>query len=277
MKNKKQQKRYTIILESGFEIRNHIGQKYLKELKQKVYEYNSNPKNPYYFGKFQIDENKKQIIIPKYKKITIKTTLEEIDNSTTNFKGEHELKTLYNIDVKNPRHLYIAYRADKEVRLLPIIYKNNKKYLDKTYLKKQYSDLGRDINFLNKLLNDKEIEHTAITSYGDLDYLYALKEKVKHELPALVDTYPIEKFFDTFVSEKGKFRYFNLRLLTNLIIEYNKETDKEELENDEEIIGQMAIEDMCMKYLRDLYEDMKIAVAEGTLSEVYSKKLIQKP
>ena len=62
-------------------------------------------------------------------------------------------------------------------------------------------------------------------------------------------------------------------------MEYNKELEKEEVTEDKEerteIFGQMSIEEMCMEELRSLYEEMKIATAEGTLREVYAHKLIK--
>lgn len=274
--SKNKPKRYTVVLEDGYEIREYVSETKLNELKEKVYEYNSNPRNSNYFGNIKLDDSNNQILITRYKKITISSTLEDIDKSTINFNGENELKTLYKIDSRNPRHLYIAYRVNKEIRTLPIVYKKDRRYLRKDILKYEFSELGRNIDFLNILLKNKLIEYSSVTSYDDLDYLYALRNKLKYVLPASVSIYPMEKFFESFVIEKGKFRYLNFRLIANLVIEFNKQLEKDEIEEtkDEEVFGQMSIKDLCMKELRDLYEEMQIACAEGTLTELYAHKLL---
>ena len=245
---------------------------------QAVKKFNSNIKNPYFVGDIHIDKD--GITYTRYYKITNPTTLEEIDKSTTNFKNKYELKTLYHVEEKTDRSLYITYRAKGDIRTLNIMYQKDKDLINKNYIADRFCDLGTDINFVNKVLNSNLIECSARDEAFDaFDSLYVLRDKLKYELPALVSTLPMRRFFNLYTSNN----YLHYRQLAALVLNYQKaneelevpeETKEEKKEVKEEVFGQMMIEDYANQILKDQYEDLKIAIGEGSLDEVYAHKLI---
>lgn len=267
----RQVKRYTICIKEGIETRRNMT---YKELEDKIYEYNSNSKNPYFLSNLRLDNNK--LLFDKYRKVTINSTLEDLDHTTTLINNDFELKELYQINPRNPHKLVILYRANKEIHEMPIIYKKDKKYLDVRFLEKEYISYSKCEDFITKILTNKKIEYSARNSIDDFDYLRVHRDNLRNDLPALISDYPISKFFVTFTYDfkNMKINYYRLRLLANLMIEYESELKKEDQEEDkeeqQEILGQLMIEEMAMKELRDHYEDLKYMLSEGS----YTKELI---
>ena len=274
-------KRYTIGIKENIETRPLDDKETIRYLKEEIKKYNNNPKNPYFLGDFNVDYQRKIITFVKYKKLTIPSTLEEIDNSTINFNGDYELKELYGVNPRNPRELTILYRANNTIKTLSLFYKKNTKYLSREYVKDEYYRLARDEKFLTLLLNNKQIEYSSRDSIEDFDNLYILREELEYKNPAIVNISYMIKFYNSFISEGGKFNYFNFRLLASLLISYNEILSKdekteivEEHPTQDEVFGQMMIEDILMSDLKDAYEEAKLMVGEGSLDEVYKHKLI---
>jgi len=279
--------RYRIAQCEGIETRKIKNYKDVEELKANINKYNNKTSNPFLLGDIDYDLRTSIFTFRKFKKISEATTLEAIDKSTVNFKSSFELKRIYNSDMQNNHPFVIIYRAAKTIKLLPIIYEKNKKYLDKRYVFEEFIELGRDINFVSKLINSQAIRTSSRTSIEDYDNLYILRDVLKHELPAAVNLSPMHKFFKSFTYEGGKFNYFNYRLLAMLVKEqqelYEEEQKNklEELEEKEQaqesiepILGQMILPEFANMVLKDTYEELKLGLIEGTLEEAYQKKLI---
>lgn len=278
MSKKRTVNRYTIGQMDKLEVRKITHNGYIQELMNNIEKYNNNPKNQYFLGDIQIKRNEGIITFKRYIKITNPSTLAEIDKSTTYAKSEHYLKLFYKTNLKNHHPLVILYRVNKKIRTLPIIY--DEKYIDREYVKESIFSNGYDINFINKILNNELIKSSTIKSLDDFDNLYALRESLKYNLPGTISLAPLEKFYSSFISEgKGKFNYFNFRLLSIILYDYeesqNKEEIKEETEEQEEVLGQMMIANYANLILKDTYEELELMVTEGSLDEVYGKKLIK--
>lgn len=284
MKKTRPYNRYRIAQVESVETRKINGNGYVQELLLKIEDYNGNHKNPYLLGDVEVNYQEHIVTFKKYRKITELATLEKIDESTINFKSDYELKQLYGLDPKNNHPLIIAYRASKQIRLLEIVYKEKKDYLDRTYVRKHFVELGRDIDFVKKVLTCKKIVSSSRNSIDDFDYLSALYTSLKHNNPAVVSVVPMGRFYNSFVNEGGKFNYLNFRLLAILVKEHEEKLQKEmeklreeELEEpkEEQVFGQMMMQEYADAILRDVYEELQMATFEGTLDEVYQKRLIK--
>ena len=276
MSKRKIVNRYIIGQMDRLETRRITSDTYIDELIEKIKQYNGNSKNKYFLGDIQIRRKEGIITFKRYIKITASTTLMNIDETTTYFKNEHSLKLLYDLNLKNHHPLVILYRANKKIRTLPIIY--DKKYTDREYIESKILEYGYDINFINKILKNAQIKSSAISSLDDYDYLYAIRESLKYNLPPQISLAPLKKFYNSFISDgKGKFNYFNFRLISIIIKEYEEMQNKEKLEESEqnEVLGQMMIKDYAKLIIQDVYEELELLIAEGTLEEVYRKKLIK--
>lgn len=270
----KQIKRYRIVQLASIETRPLKSEHYLNELKTKIEKYNNNRKNSYLLGKLEINRRENIISFKKYKIIRGLSTLEDIDECTTKLRHVHDLKLLFGTDLKNYHPIVIAYRANKDIKTLPIIYKKNKDYLNKNYINSLLIKHGKSYEFITNILENKTIESHARTSLDDLDKLYALRESIKNNLPLNINLSPLLNFYKSFITEgKNKqFNYFNLRLISTLLIDYEKET-KPIIEEKEEIIGQTIMKEYIINGLIDLKEELEIALFEGTLEETYEKIL----
>ncbi len=277
---KNEVKRYTIVIKEELVTRQINYNNSLYELEDKINNYNNKSKNPYFLGDLQYDKDSKTATFTKYKKITIPSTLAEIDKTTTNFKNDFELKRLYGVDERNPRPLQIAYRAKGEIRTLEIVY--DKDILDKHKISDKFTELGRDIDFISKVLSNRQIELSARSSIDEFDKLFVLRDKLRYDSPALVNISLMRRFYNAYVYENGKFNYLHYRQLASLVMDHEKllvveneiPENKEELE--EEVFGQIMMQEFADLELREYYEDLKIATTEGTLDEVYKHRLIPK-
>lgn len=278
--------RYRIAQCEGIETRRIKNIRDIEELKEHINKYNNKSSNPFLLGDINYDLRTGIFTFRRFRKISEATTLDTIDKSTVNFKSSFELKRIYNSDMKNNHPFVIIYRAAKTLKILPIVYEKNKKYLDKRYVLEEFIELGRDISFVNKLINSQAIRTSSRTSIEDYDNLYILRDVLKHELPSTVNLSPMHKFFKSFTYEGGKFNYFNFRLLAMLVKEqhelYEEEMEKhieeteeeKKQESEEPILGQMILPEYANMILKDAYEELKLGVIEGSLEEVYGKKLI---
>jgi len=279
MSKRKIVNRYTIGQLDRIEVRQIKSKEYITEILENIEKYNNNPKNSYFLGDVQINRHAKIITFKRYKKLSVPCTLAEIDKSTTYFRSEHNLKLLYGLDLKNHHPLLILYRANKKIKTLPIIY--DKKYIDREYVSEKIMSYGTDINFLNRILNNELIKSSTIQSIDDFDNLYALRETLKFELSPLVSLHSLKSFYNSFITDgKKDFNYFNFRLLSLILKEYEDEYNKTETEDNteeqnEEIPGQMMMSDYANLILKSTYEELEIMITDGSLDEAYEKKLIK--
>lgn len=268
---KKKINRYTIGIKVGIESRNKYT---LDELKELIYNYNSETKNNYFLSNIRREHSK--LLFDKYKKVTINTTLEEIDKTTIKYNNDFELKELFNINPRTPHKMVILYRSNKEIKELDIIYKKYKYLLNKVIFEEDMMKYSKDINLINRILNNKLIEYSSRKSIDQFDYLRVLRDNLRNELPALVNTYPLHRFIDSYLYEDGKFNYYKFRLLLITFINYLKDIQKEEKEvTYKEVEGQLMFEDMAMKELKDHYEELKENLTSGEDFSSY-KKLLRK-
>lgn len=91
-------------------------------------------------------------------KLNIGKKINEVDEFTVEFTDENQLK-LYLIEKElilssdiNTK-IYIIYKNNNEIKKLPVIYKDRKRYLDYNYVKNKLKSLKTDIKFLEKLAN----------------------------------------------------------------------------------------------------------------------------
>lgn len=275
--NKKQINRYSLGQICGIETRYLKSEDYLKELLNNIKKYNNNSKNPYLLGNIIVNRKENVITFNKYKKISVNTTLEEIDKCTTKLKSDYDLKLLYGTNLKNNHPIVIMYRANRDIKTLPLIYKKDKDYLDSYYVKSTLIKHSKSYLFISKILDNKLILSHSRKSLDDLDSLYTLRESIKNNYPINIDIGPLLRFYASFIidSKDNKYSYFNFRLISLLLIDYEKDT-KEEIEEHEEIIGQTMIREYVLEDLRDMYEELKLAICDGNLDEVYQKILIKR-
>ena len=100
--------------------------------------------------------NRKEARIIDLDKITKIKGLDKLDELTSAFRSEEELKTyLFNQELisldEMKKSLSIMYQYRGKVKKLPIIYQDMKKYLDIVYLKAKMMAAAQDIELLEKL------------------------------------------------------------------------------------------------------------------------------
>ena len=85
-------------------------------------------------------------------------SLEELDNFTSNFKNETELKIylvkkgiLYGNYVS--KNINVIYKNEGTYKKIPVLYLDNKKYVDIEYLKNKLLSMSGNLEFLEKLAN----------------------------------------------------------------------------------------------------------------------------
>lgn len=267
----KKVKRYTLVIKNGLETRRAFSEKELLDLKSSVNNYNSNKNNPFFLGDIQVSGN--IVTFVKYKKVSVNATLKDIDEFTISFNNDYELKTVYGLDTKDPRKILVAYRAEGEIKTLPVIYKKNKVLLDYVNLNQVFLELSKNEEFLTSLLRNKLIETSSKNAIDEFDLLYAQREYVKY---GKTSTTLADNFFRKFTTNKGELNYLHLRLLADLVIEFllKEESKKEEEEKETEVFGQMCLCDYAMQDLKEEYEQLKIMTSDGSFQDIYRHKLI---
>ena len=165
--------RYSIGIKTGVETRSF--KKYsTSEIKRLIAKYNDDAKSKYFLGNLVFHYSEGYAEFTKYLKVTMPSTLEEIDNFTTRFNNDFELKTNYNVDLRNNHKLVIMYRAKKDVRTLPIFYKKDKDLLNRGMLEKTLRENSRDIKYIESLIKSKEIMSSSRDSIDEFDLLRCL-------------------------------------------------------------------------------------------------------
>lgn len=274
--SKKKVNRYTIAQVVGVETRKVTSQKDINELLQKIQKYHNNPKSPFFIGDIDINCKEGIVTFRKYRKITNPCTLKEIDDWTTSLDSDHDLKEFYNTNRRNNHPFVIVYRSNKRIKTLPIFYKKNAKYLHMDYFEDCMFKYSRDIEFIDLILDDKQIESCVRTSIDEYDKLFGLRESLSYNKRPNTSLKILKEFYAAFIKEGSSFNYFNFRLLVVLLKRYEDRINPEPEEDEEktEVFGQMMIEEYLMQEIRDMYEEAKLLITEGSLEEVYSKKMI---
>lgn len=100
--------------------------------------------------------NRKEARIIDLDKITKIKNLEKLDELTSAFNSEDELKTyLFNQELisldEMKKSLSVMYKNSGKVKKIPIIYQDMKKYIDIVYLKTKMMQASQDIELLEKL------------------------------------------------------------------------------------------------------------------------------
>ena len=263
--------RYSIGIKAGVETRSF--KRYsTSEIKRLIAKYDDDAKNKYFLGNLVFHYSEGYAEFTKYLKVTMPSTLEEIDKFTTRFNNDFELKTNYDVDLRNNHKLVIMYRAKKDIRTLPIYYKKDKDLLNRGMLEKTLRESARDIEYIDSLIKSKELMSSSRDSIDEYDLLRCLRDSLKYNNPALVSISPLINFYHKFINEKGKFNYFNFRLMASTLKSY---LNIPEAVN-EEIYGQTMFKDMALEDLRSIYEDMQISLMDGSYNELYSKGLKRK-
>lgn len=252
--NKKEVNRYTLGIVEKIETRKLHDRFELGELLNNIQKYNNNPKNPYYLGKVRI-LGSGVVEFKKYKKITEPSTLEKIDMLTTMYKNESALKKAYNIKPNNTHRIEILYRFNKDIRTLPIIYKESKSYIDRNFLKQYVNNtFAVTPDLLSNILDSEQIEGACRTNRDEYDNLFALREQLKYNPNADISRF--SRFYSSFITQGGKFNYFNFRLLA---VEFMEQDNlKFKVEEPEQLI----MKELELLEEKEKYEDAKLKLTE---------------
>lgn len=253
--NKKEISRYTLGIVDRVETRKLANSFELGELIDNIQKYNSNPKNPCFLGKIRILGNN-IVEFKVFKKISEPSTLEKIDMLTSMYKNDSELKKAYNI--KNNHNIVILYRYNKDIRNLPVVYKESRSYINREFLK-QYVNNTFTItpDLLSSILDNDQIEASCRTNIEEFDNLYALRETLKYNPNADISSF--SKFYSSFITQGGKFNYFNFRLLG---MEFKKQDELLFEDNKEETPEQIIMKEYKMLEDREDYEEAKLKLTE---------------
>ena len=240
-------KRYSIVIKTGVETRSL--KKYSKEeIINLISKYKSDIKNKYFLGDINFNYKEYIVTFNKYLKVSMPSTLEEIDHTTLGFINERELRNFYNVSYKNNHKLVVLYRSNRDVKTLPIFYNKDKKFLSAKELPNMLKSYARDIEFIKSLINNKEIESSS-------------RDSLKYNDKEMVSVTPLIAFYDKFINEKNKFNYFNFRLIASFMKSYLKEP--EIITDRKEVYGQTLLDDILLEELRSNYEQMKIDLMDG--------------
>ena len=218
-------RRYSIIQDANIETRYPSNKTELDILLKKIKSYNGKKTNPLFCGNVNIENyyNGSYIVdIKKYKKITMPSTLQELDEFTTSLDNSARLKEMYN--VKSERSLYIGYRNQNDIKKLPILYKDDKKYIQVEYVRNEFIKRCFQLDFIYDIFNDKFINSLRNKKlYEQLDILMATKEKIKanvYNIDMIIS--PAHSVFREIIYKDGELNYNNLRYLGCKIRELEK-------------------------------------------------------
>lgn len=267
--NKKEISRYTIGIIDKIETRKLQDRFELGKLIDNIQKYNNNPKKPYFLGNLRIlgggiAEFK------RYKKITEPSTLEKIDMLTTMYKNDTELKKAYNINTNNTHRIEILYRYNKDIRTLPIVYKDSKSYIDRNILRQYVGNIfAITPELLTSILNNEQIEGACRTNRDEFDSLFALREQLNYNPNSDITSF--SRFYSSFITQGGKFNYFNFRLIGMEFKEQDNFKTKEEtpeeiiqkeLKRLEEEPEQLKMEELQRLEDKEDYESAKLRLTE---------------
>lgn len=194
--------------------------------------------------------NRKEARIVDLDKITIIKSLDKLDELTSTFRSEEELKVyLFNQElISSPeinKNLSIMYKMNNKVKKLPIIYQDMKKYLDMIYLRAKLMSAANNIELLEKLarhysigsekFNPQGVNVSDIRMYisdvrsngGNLFYSRGLEVALNDMFQKAVLKAPDKK------TGEVKENYRGLRDLAMFFYKYEKELEKKEAKQEE--------------------------------------------
>lgn len=272
--SKKVMNRYTILEVTEQVIERIQGNRFVEEFFNYVDKYNKYQPNPYFLGNIKILEEKGIIVYTKYKKIANPSTLEKIDNLTSLYT-EEEIKKLYSDKTIGNKPFVIGYKANRKLRTLQIIYKENKKYLNRTYIKESIIKYANNLEFLNFIINNEQIKKSIHSSAEKFESLNTLRSELLMDIES-PRTELLTSFYNAFIMEGGKFNYFNMRLIGIIIKTFEeKYTYEDTMLNglpvqikiselkEAEVPGQTIIFEFNKQALKAELEELKQQLTEG--------------
>lgn len=231
---KKETKRYMVVEYCDTKKRVYDSKEELDAVLENIRKYNRRVTTKYICGNISVEEigGKYYVNIHLYHKLTGKSTISEIDGFTSKFNKD-ELEMLFAPQLKTNEgyepDINIAYfeteNEDEEnekpllygVRYIPVLYKDDCKYLDDNFIKKclMYHSNRSDVGFFKDLANEFSPYHAV----GDsIEQLYIYCNKVENEGYDPINLYYIsldlykkliverEKDGTIYRDEKGKYQ-----------------------------------------------------------------------
>ncbi len=219
---KKEKKRYFLI-EYYDSIRTKTVSSYEKVLYflHEIKKYNNRKTSKYLFGNVEIIKLENEYLMQAhvYRKYTDRLTISEIDSLTSSL-SEKELASMFKdkskmIDGAEP-DINIAYfetqdkdengrtKFERGIKYLPVLYKEDLKYMDKQYIKEclYYHASTRDFDFFRDLANEFSFYHFI----GDeIDKLRSVNDKCENQGYDLNQLYiAANKLYEKFICEYEK-------------------------------------------------------------------------
>ena len=208
-----------------------------------VRKYNNRKSSNFLFGNIQISQNEEKRYIMTahiYKKYTDRQTISQIDEFTSKF-NEKELASSFKDKSRTKEgflpDINIAYfetdnrdidgkvSLEKGVRYLPILYKEDTKYVDERYIKEclWFHTETKDFDFFKDLANEFDIHHFVGDKIEDLRTKIDKCEK---------QNYPLDQLFMSACRLYDKFK-----------CEYEKDESLSRDKNGKYIISQRRLRD----------------------------------
>jgi len=258
--------RYTLVTYGNLEKRVLSRKERVESLYEDIRKYNSYKNNPYFIGDVVFNGRTRTLYYRRYCKLINSSSLRKIDEMTTRLENEESLKR-YTNDTSDSK-IFIAYRANKKVRLLRVFYKHDKDYLNEYYLESRMSKYSSDVKFLNNLLNNKLLESSIKHKEEYLSELSSLIMMVNRSYYDMIKIKLVD-FFTKFIYPDGEKSYYNLRFLANIVREYERNLPKKVVTNfEEELPNQLILEEFLVGCLNSVYEEAKLG--EVSLSKKLS-------
>ena len=193
---KKELKKYTLVEYLGEEHREYDSIEECKNLIEILKKHNKKQKKKYLFGNVIITkvQNKYHVIVHKYNKLTPKLTISQLDELTSKmnekeliyyFKSSLKTKISFgydpdiNIIYLNGREKNYPNYSSVRLSYLPVLYKDDIKYLSKKYVMKcvEYHLNNNDYYFFLELANKFEIYRVI---EDDIDRLRTEVNKLRY-------------------------------------------------------------------------------------------------
>ena len=193
--------------------------------------------------------NKKEVIVIKLDELIKIKELRVLDEFTSNFTNEDELKMyLYKKSLLKEEELNkdirITYKNNEKIKKLPVLYKNLQKYRDIVYLRNKLIALAKQQEFLIKLADhysgcDIKYNRQGQNVYDIRLYLSGVLDNgsniFEYELLSTALDNLFEKAIIKSINKKGEIliNYRGQRDLIFFIDEYEKSLKKETKSNEE--------------------------------------------
>lgn len=214
---KKEQKKYMLVEYLGCETREYNNMEEYKELLNVIKKYNSKDKNPYLFGNVEYTKNGNKIVatIQKYHKLTKRIPISNIDDATfdmneidlinhfqNNIKTKSSLVPDINIAYLNDRDNDNKIHYDVKISYLPVLYKDDAKYLSKKYVMEciKYLIVNKDYDFFYDLIEKFSFYRVIEDDIDKLRYAISKAKTRDADVNYILDI--VSKFYDHLVYER---------------------------------------------------------------------------